>query len=211
MKSFTPKLLLFIVLNNFFVFSQNQECILYFKDGTSIEGFGMLKIENILDPKEIIKFRLTKEEKGDLWDFEEVSKITFIGFEFIKTFEYVKINKFSSPKLLEILVDGKVKLYRRPEITTYKLFFEFNEIPKFGLDKFNSPSIFETSPESNYLKRDDEEIATCIDCAILRSWAKNVSKYLSDCTALVDELKNHKYTFAQLEDAIIFYNDFCTE
>lgn len=206
MKLFTLKLLFFLFLNNFFAFSQDQECILYFKDGTSLEGYGMLKIVNILDPKEKIKFRLTKEEKGDFWDFEDISKITFIGFEMTKTFEYVKTSKLEYPKLLEILVDGEVKLYRSPESITHRFYFDNNDI-----GKNNFPKTSETSVQNNYLKRDNEEIATCIDCSIFKSWAKNVSNYLSDCTTLVDDLKNYKYTFAKLEDVIIFYNDFCTE
>ena len=206
MKLFTLKLLFFLFLNNFFAFSQDQECILYFKDGTSLEGYGMLKIVNILDPKEKIKFRLTKEEKGDFWDFEDISKITFIGFEITKTFEYVKTSKLEYPKLLEILVDGEVKLYRSPESITHRFYFDNNDI-----GKNNFPKTSVTSVQNNYLKRDNEEIATCIDCSVFKNWAKNVSNYLSDCTTLVDDLKNYKYTFAELEDAIIFYNDFCTE
>ncbi len=206
MKLFNLKLLFFLFLNNFFAFSQDQECILYFKDGTSLEGYGMLKIVNILDPKEKIKFRLTKEEKGDFWDFEDISKITFIGFEITKTFEYVKTSKLEYPKLLEILVDGEVKLYRSPESITHRFYFDNNDI-----GKNNFPKTSVTSVQNNYLKRDNEEIATCIDCSVFKNWAKNVSNYLSDCTTLVDDLKNYKYTFAELEDAIIFYNDFCTE
>ena len=206
MKLFNLKLLFFLFLNNFFAFSQDQECILYFKDGTSLEGYGMLKIVNILDPKEKIKFRLTKEEKGDFWDFEDISKITFIGFEMTKTFEYVKTSKLEYPKLLEILVDGEVKLYRSPESITHRFYFDNNDI-----GKNNFPKTSVTSVQNNYLKRDNEEIATCIDCSVFKNWAKNVSNYLSDCTTLVDDLKNYKYTFAKLEDAIIFYNDFCTE
>ena len=206
MKLFTFNLFLFLFFNNFSVFSQDQECIIYFKDGTSLEGYGMLKIVNILDPKEKIKFRLTKEEKGDFWDFEDISKITFIGFEMTKTFEYIKTSKYEYPKLLEILVDGEVKLYRSPETITYKLYFENN-----NLSKNPFPKTSEKIVQSNHLKRDNEEIATCIDCYPLKSWAKQVSEYLSDCETLVYDLKKHKYTFAELEDAIIFYNDFCTE
>ena len=208
MKLFTFNLFLFLHLNNFSAFSQDQECIIYFKDGTALEGFGMLKIVNILDPKEKIKFRLTKEEKGDFWDFEDISKITFIGFEMTKTFEYVKTSKYEYPKLLEILVDGEVKLYRSPETMTYRLYFENYNVNKNNFPNTNTPK---TNVQNNYLKRDNEEIATCIDCSIIKSWAKNVSNYLSDCTTLVDDLKNYKYTFAELEDAIIFYNDYCTE
>ena len=206
MKLFTLQLLLFSIFNSFIGFSQDQECVLHFKDGTTIEGYGMLKIVGTLDPKEKIKFRLTKKEKGEFWDFEDVSKITFIGFKMTRTFEYVKTSSISYPKLLEILVDGEVKLYRRPESATYRFYFESND---FG--KNNFPKTSETNPQNNYLKRDNEEIATCIDCYPLKSWAKQVSEYLADCETLVYDLKKHKYTFAELEDAIIFYNDFCTE
>jgi len=206
MNFFTFNLLVFLFLIPFSVFSQDQECIIYFKDGTSLEGYGMLKIVNILDPKEKIKFRLTKKEKGDLWDFEDISKITFIGFEMTKTFEYIKTSKYEDPKLLEILVEGEVKLYRSPETITYKLYYEGNDLSKNPFPKTSEKIV-----QNNYLKRDNEEIATCIDCYPLKSWAKQVSEYLSDCETLVYDLKKHKYKFAELEDAIIFYNDFCTE
>ena len=123
-----------------------------------------------------------------------------------QTFEYIKTSKYEYPKLLEILVDGEVKLYRSPETITYKLYFENN-----NLSKNPFPKTSEKIVQSNHLKRDNEEIATCIDCYPLKSWAKQVSEYLSDCETLVYDLKKHKYTFAELEDAIIFYNDFCTE
>ena len=110
MKLFTLQLLLFSIFNSFIGFSQDQECVLHFKDGTTIEGYGMLKIVGTLDPKEKIKFRLTKKEKGEFWDFEDVSKITFIGFKMTRTFEYVKTSSISYPKLLEILVDGEVSI-----------------------------------------------------------------------------------------------------
>ena len=125
-----------------------------------------------------------------------------------KTFEYVKTSKYEYPKLLEILVDGEVKLYRSPETMTYRLYFENYNVNKNNFPNTNTPK---TNVQNNYLKRDNEEIATCIDCSIIKSWAKNVSNYLSDCTTLVDDLKNYKYTFSELEDAIIFYNDYCTE
>lgn len=91
---------------------------------------------------------------------------------------------------------------------TYRLYFENYNVNKNNFPNTNTPK---TNVQNNYLKRDNEEIATCIDCSIIKSWAKNVSNYLSDCTTLVDDLKNYKYTFAELEDAIIFYNDYCTE
>ena len=122
-----------------------------------------------------------------------------------KTFEYVKTSEYEYPKLLEILVEGEVKLYRSPETISSNIFFDNN------LNKNKFPQTTVKTVQNNYLKRDNEEIATCIDCSIFKSWAKNVSNYLSDCPNLVEDLKNYKYTFEELEDAIIFYNDYCIE
>jgi hypothetical protein len=194
---------IFFLLSHFFAFSQDQECILYFNDGTSIEGFGNLEVKGMLDPIDKIKFRLTKEEKGDYWGFEDVSRITFIGFEFNKTFEYVKTSTLDKPKLLELLVEGEVNLYRNIDYVAGQIFFQKNS---------TFPTIIgDRETTKHYLIRETEEIATCIDCSILKSWAKNVSKYLADCDTLVRDLKNHKYSFAELEDTIIYYNDICVD
>lgn len=188
---------IFFLISHFFAFAQDQECIMYFNDGTSIEGFGLIK-------KDRIQFRLTKEEKGDFWDYDDVSSIKFLGFEMSKTFKYVKLKKYESPKLLELLVDGEVSLYKEDTV--------INQYGYGGNPVATLPTkIGETEYNKNYLKRETEEIATCIDCSILKSWAKNVSNYLADCDTLVRDLKNHKYSFAELENAIIYYNDICVE
>lgn len=216
---------IFFLISHFFAFAQDQECIMYFNDGTSIEGFGKLEVVGKYDIREKIKFRLTKEDEGDYWDFEDISKITFLGFEMKKTFAYVKIKEREYPQLLELLVDGDVKLYKFFERTRF--FNSFNNNPT----KYNAslsqnrevtftpensstlpfPNRNEEVRDEHYLIRETEEIATCIDCSILKSWAKNVSNYLADCDTLVRDLKNHKYSFAELEDAIIYYNDICVE
>ena len=188
---------IFFFTSHFFAFAQDQECIMYFNDGTSIEGFGLIKNDRI-------QFRLTKEEKGDFWDYDDVSSIKFLGFEMNKTFKYVKLKKYESPKLLELLVDGEVRLYKEDTV--------INQYGYGGNPAATLPTkIGETEYNKNYLKREIEEIATCIDCSILKSWAKNVSNYLADCDTLVRDLKNHKYSFAELEDAIIYYNDICVD
>ena len=192
---------IFFLANHFFAFAQDQECIMYFNDGTSIEGFGKLEAVGTLDPIEKIKFRLTKEDEGDYWDFEDISRITFVGFEFTKTFEYVKTSTLDKPRLLELLVNGEVKLLK---FSDSNAFYSFENGKVF-------PNRIETEKTRHYLIRETEEIATCIDCSIFKSWAKNVSNYLADCDTLVRDLKNHKYSFAELEDAIYYYNDYCVE
>ena len=124
------------------------------------------------------------------------------------------------------MVDGEVKLYRYYENTTFINFNANSNTPNYNAS-IGSDRIVTLTPEKNnslpigntfgevksehYLKRKTEEVATCIDCSLVKSWAKNVSNYLADCDTLVRDLKNHKYSFAELEDAIIYYNDICVD
>lgn len=217
---------IFFLASHFFVFAQDQECIMYFNDGEFIEGFGKLEVVGKYDIREKIKFRLTKEDEGDYWDFEDVSRITFTGFEMKKTFEYVKIKEREYPQLLELLVDGEVKLYKFYERTRFFNWFNNNNFVKYNATLSSNnhvtfapvnsstltfPNRNEEVRDEHYLIRETEEIATCIDCSIFKSWAKNVSNYLADCDTLVQDLKKHKYSFAELEDAIYYYNDYCVE
>ncbi len=86
-------------------YSQTQDAIIYFKDGDSIEGLASLKNNKI-------KFKISADDKADTWDHENVSKIKFIGFDIVQTYEYVKLNASGDPKLLELIVEGNVCLYK---------------------------------------------------------------------------------------------------
>lgn len=67
------------------MFSQVQRADLIFKDGDVIEGFGMITRNNK------IKFRISLEDKADVFEGIIVKEIMFYGFEQTKIFEFVKI------------------------------------------------------------------------------------------------------------------------
>ncbi|RZJ53550.1 MAG: hypothetical protein EOO44_08140 [Flavobacterium sp.] len=205
MKQTFKLILITLFLFTFQAYSQDQECTLFFKDGDSIEGYGIIKNNKI-------KFRISLDSKADTWDFENVSKIEFPDFHMLYTYEYVKLNSFDNPKLLELVVDGEVKLYRLE-----KTLLLINMNPEF-VDLQKGESILSKHREPNkqttevfYLKRKNDEYPTHINIGILSNWKKVTTTYFSDCDFLVKKIKDNKYTSNQINEIVEFYNDICRE
>ncbi|MDN3674251.1 hypothetical protein QWY99_14400 [Flavobacterium branchiarum] len=100
MKQIYKSIIIILFLISFKSYSQTQEAIIYFKNGDSIEGFAMLKFNKI-------KFKISPDDKADTWDYEHIKKITFLGFEIRRTFEYVTLSSIDKPKLLETITKGE--------------------------------------------------------------------------------------------------------
>ncbi|MFD2602845.1 hypothetical protein [Flavobacterium suzhouense] len=116
------RLLLFFLFCTLHSIAQDQEAKLFFKDGTTVIGYGEIKTKGFLntevEPK--ILFRFSKDEKADEWDYEMVDKIELQGFEGYKTFAFVKIGNENNIKyrLLELITEGKVNLYVEEKTNT---------------------------------------------------------------------------------------------
>jgi hypothetical protein len=177
------------------LFGQTQEAILFFKDGTSIKGLGMIKKANdfaSFRSRDKILFRVSENDKPDLWTSEDVKGITFIYFENSIIMEYLKVDKYEKMELLEVITDGTVKLYKQTKIVDVYL---------------TSGGMAKAEVEAYYLKRQSEEYPTIIK----DNYIKSTSKYFSDCELLVKKIKNHEFTFATLDKLVNFYNDICSE
>lgn len=208
MKQLYKFALISLFLTTFQVYSQTQEAILFFKDGDSIEGFASLKFNKI-------KFKISPEDKADTWDYEQVKKIKFIGFEMERTFEYITISSIDKPKLLETITSGEVSLYKKlgSDYSLTDLVFNPHDGPSTTYN-FNSqiPGGFSQTrevPEYYYVKKDKEKYPTCLNCGLLNTWRKNTSKYFADCNFIIKKLKNDKWAFNDLKEIVDFYNDIC--
>jgi hypothetical protein len=87
------------------VISQNTDAELFFNDGTSITGYGMIS------NTDKIKFRISLDDEPEIWTDLMVEKIVFYGFEMSVEFQYVKLKPNKYPRLLEVLVDEETKLF----------------------------------------------------------------------------------------------------
>jgi hypothetical protein len=193
-RTYTIVLFIFFIFN-FQCYCQTQESIIFFNDGDSIEGLAMIKNNKI-------KFKISHDSKAEFWGFESIKKIKFIGFEMEKTYEYVKLDSFNEPKLIELVVGGKVSLYQKG-----KNYYSLN---------FNGSSNMPTSTtkidlEFYYLKRDKDEYATCINSGVFKSWAKSTTEFLYDCDYLVKKIKDNEFSLREIKEIVEFYNDICTE
>jgi hypothetical protein len=184
------KLALSFFFLSLYSFCQDQEATIYFVDGESFKGYGMIE-----DNK--VKFRASLESKSDYWDFDSITRIDFLGFEMSKTFEYVKLDSNSKPVLLELLSSGEVSLYKE-------------EKTKWIINDISSThrSTQKINLEKYYLKRKNDDHAKILSCGVL-NWKKCMSKKFSDCEYLIKKINSDE--LQDIPSVVDFYNNFCGE
>ena len=184
------KLVLSFIFSSLYSFSQTQEAAIFFTDGVSFEGYGMIE-----DNK--VKFRASLESKSDYWDYENITRIEFYGFEMSKTFEYVKLDSNTKPVLLELLSSGEVSLYKEEKSKWVR-----NDISgiQAGAQKINI--------EKYYLKRKNDDFAESLNCGVF-NWKKCMSKNFSDCEYLIKKINLNE--LQDIPSVVDFYNNYCGE
>lgn len=190
--------------------SQTTDAELFFNDGTSIVGYGMIYQNHK------IKFRLTLEDKPDLWTYLMVDKIVFYGFETSKEFQFIKLKPNKPPYLLEVLVDEETKLYANTiEFNSgdYLLhnpngdFSNFNDIPL----PFDS-SYLKTGNKSwsyikLYVKKENDEFPL----ALAGNFKRKAREYFSDCEMLVQKINKGEFRKSTATEMVYYYIDYCGE
>jgi hypothetical protein len=172
--------------------SQNQKCTLLFNDGTTIEGYGSLT------NKDKIKFRLDRDSKADTWDHTNVKRITFFGFENLQvTYEYVKMIRSTKRKLLEVVVDGEVKLMA--DVESVRVY-----MGKFGTN-------FKTDATELFLMKHNEKELTLVNTGLFSNWKKKLLHYFKDCYEVTDGIKSGEYKRDDIKILVEDYNLYCTE
>ncbi len=197
------KLTILLILLTAKCLGQSKDATLFFKDGDSISGYGQIKNNRI-------KFRLTLDQKGDYWNYEMVDKIIFGSYLDLKTYQYIQINKESKPRLLELVTDGELALYRDKKSS----YTNFRNSPISPIDKLNLIEIRlaqKVTKVYNYLFKKGDDYPSCLNCGIFNRWRKRTIDFLIDCNGLVEKIDSGEYREIHLEDIVNYYNDFCTE
>ena len=204
-------LIFYFVLFFQLVNAQYQEATLYFIDGDSLFGYGTLKGEKI-------KFRVSKDDKADVWDHNMVKGITFHGYDFDVKFVYLKVNKNAFYDLYEVLEEGSVTLYT----DTRELSNNLNSPNGYGmLDLslfFNRKKRvvnnkildeIENKPKtvSIYVKRDNEEYPTSLNF----KFRKKVLEYFAGCSKIEEKVNSGEWFSNNILEIVTFYNDICAE
>ena len=203
-------LIFYFVLFTQLVNAQHQEATLHFIDGDSLFGYGTLKGEKI-------KFRISKEDKADVWDHNMVKGINFHGYGFDVKFVYLKVNKNAFYDLYEVLEEGSVTLYT----DTRELRYNLNSPNSYGLLDLslflnkkrvvNNKALdeIENTPKtvSIYVKRENEEYPTSLNSR----FRKKVLEYFSDCIKIEKKVSSGEWFSNDILDIVVFYNDICAE
>ena len=182
-------------------FSQNQKCELIFKDGTSIQGYGSLT------KKDSIKFRIDRESKPDVWGNENVQRITFFGFENTEvTFEYVKAKWQRKYELMEVVVDGDIKLYARfsANWTTTTLNYGSRKGANYTPSQKNTDFAL-------FLKKPTDEKVIPVSTGLFSGWKKKMLAYFKECPEVTEGIESGEYKSGDMKKLVEDYNIYCTE
>lgn len=185
--------IVFLINISLTVFSQEREATIIFNDSTSVKGFGEIK-------KEKIHFRLSLGTEKSVWSYDMAYGLIFSGYGFSEKYVYVKPDEYSKPKLMEVIEEGKVNLYKK---SSYKTSMGIGFMGGSGIGV--GPSVSHYYATEYFVKRKNEEHATDLS---LR-FKSTSSRYFSDCQKLVEKISNKKFREDDIIEIVYYYNDYC--
>jgi len=172
-------------------FAQSNEATLFFKDGTSVKGFGTIK-------KNKIQFRASLNDEPELWDEVLVESIVFDPEDTFVKYTFIKPDKMSKFKVMKVLTEGEVSLYEHVVVD----YFDKDDL--FGF----SYGLNHSQPEKtrHYVQRKNEEFPT-----LLKDGFGRIKKYFSNCDTLVKKIENNQFYRNDIQQIVEYYNDICAE
>ena len=175
------------------IYSQYSDVKLYFNDSTSIEGVGYIR-------KDKVYFKLDEKEKFSEWGMESIYRVDFFGFENeVKIFEYIYSDTDRKFRLLELVIDGEVCLYKmQRDIIVYDK-KEINGMPTGG-------SHIDKTEAEYYVKHKKDTTAT----NILFGFKKKIARFFSDCEDIIEMVEDKTFTKDDIELIVIYYNKNCS-
>ncbi|MCV2484927.1 hypothetical protein OD917_08340 [Flavobacterium sp. SH_e] len=184
--------LLFVFFINLGFSQDYREASIIFNDSSSIQGFAEIK-------DNAIYFKVKQEDKADKWSYDFAKGLVFSAYGYSEKYEYVEF-EHSKPKLLQVVEEGNVNLYRDA-----KIYFKGGNT-NFGANNLptNTGGSWEMS-EAFYVKRKTELYVTDIKF----SFNLRAKKYFGDCKKVIEKIDNKKFTKKNIKDMVFFYNEYC--
>jgi len=181
-------------------FSQNQKCIIHFKDGKTLEGLGRLKFDGR------VKFRLNEDADSEFINSEQISTVEVENDENLQTFVYKKV-KDDYPIWMKIIITGKVNLYTN-DVSGFN-FSTINAQPGFGggiaMGGGGAITYFYVDHEG-----ESEVFKIASTGTIGGNFRNSASYFFKDCPVLIEKIQNKTYKKSNLEEIVAFYNSNCT-
>jgi hypothetical protein len=173
-------LLVFFLFLNYAFGQDYREASILFNDSTTIKGFGELRNNKIY-------FKLKQEDKPSEWQSDFAKGLIFTGYGFSEKYEYLKIDKNSKPKLVEVIEEGNVNLYKLAKLSYGGIHVTIGGIgnsnfPQSAVPNGSNP--YENYTETFYIKRKNEVYPT--DIAF--GFKKRAKRYFSDCEIILKKI-----------------------
>ena len=181
-----------------FVFSQDyREATIIFNDSTFVKGFGEIKNNTIY-------FKVKQEDKPSKWSYDIAKGLVFSGYGYSEKYEYVKFEKNRDPRIMEVMEEGKLFLYKYSSLISNN---GTNLDTSVSGKMPNHMSGFENFTETFYVKRKDAKLALDITF----SFKSRARIYFSDCKKIIEKINSGKFTKKNIPEMIYYYNDYCDE
>jgi len=212
-KNFKNLLLFAMLFVNTSLFSQIEDCIIYFKEGDTLHGLGTI------DKHDKILFKLDKESKVEEFDSTIVSRIDFENYLETKSFEYVYIkSEFSSQKkvlLMELVKDGAVRLYKAIEHGAFESDYltlnnnkTKNKVNKLTENSSLSKIATAESNDAFWIQPQNSSTAFPVK-RYINTRSKKLSEYFKNCPILFKKIK--KQEINSIIEMVDYYNNFCSD
>lgn len=178
------------------VIGQELQTTLYFRDGTTLDGYGYIS------KQDKIKFRFEDQEKYDVWTSLMVKEVEFFFYRGSHTYRYVHLNSKSRYSLLRVLADGDYMLYGKLKNT-------FEHTPAGNIDSRMVIAKYAGKAISKYyLKKKGETRFTLIPKLGMRKKMRSIFSDCEDFTARYDDGEFKKNTLLEIVE---YYNYWCVE
>lgn len=191
MKKFLLIVTLFAISFQLFAQITKQNATLFFKDGKELNCFARISGENIryADKK--------MTDKEIIVNFKELKGIKIWMNDNLIDLVYKTEQGKSKPKLMEVVIKGKMELYRIADVYEKNIGFSSN---KDYLKKKKSSTVYFLQS-----KNDDNEAIR-----VGRDFKETMKAYFSDCKLLTEKIGNDNFRKKDVLKIVIYYNQNCT-
>ena len=200
--------IILIVLVSNIGFSQSQNALVHLKNGRTLQGY--VDITNSGN----IKYSVDQESKEQkTYTHKEVRQLDLFHHDNIIVFLYKNVkDNTQAPdyKLMEVLLLGKVSLYRVHNFGSYDgggISYNNQGFSYGGSGNYGG----RYSINNYYVSKDNgivEKLATT-GTLFTKNFKTSASKYFSDCPELVQKIQDYTFTKKDIEEIVLFYNESC--
>ncbi|MFT6415885.1 MAG: hypothetical protein ACJARZ_001226 [Dokdonia sp.] len=179
--------------------AQELEATLYFRDGTSIKGWGELHRGNK------IKFRTSMEEEPEVWTGLMVDAVVFEWYAGSQTYTYIDPSNTLRYELVEVLSEGDVNLFVK------KKYYPKGRINPLSIVSNNTPTRTGRKEYDILFYYIQKEGSTTFKKVQKNRFRKFAREYFKSCPDLHGRLLDREFRENSFRDIVDFYNDACIE